>query len=229
MKQSPTSPGGGNVGDSNPDESDQVVQLDGGSLRYQVRGTGRALLYLHPAGDVHRTWPLEPLTERFRVFMPTLPGIEDEQVAPTKPGMEPTARLTHRLGEFIDRAIGERCDVIGQSSGGRLACRLALERPQAIGQLVLLSPLIGADAALPVRHGEIEALTLIVQGSTDRLLTAASVQLLRERIRRSYLVYVYEAGHDIERDQPARLHRLVESFLSRAEAFMVNWGTVTAR
>lgn len=225
MTHFPTSDSGG-ADASEPGGAVQVVHLDSGPLHYQVRGEGRALLCLHPAGDVRGTWPLERLSERFRVFVPVLSGLDG---TPTSAAIDSMPQLAHRLGEFIDRVIGERCDVVGRASGAALACWLALVRPQRIGQLVLESPSIGTDAALQARLGEVEPLTLIVHGSADRLVPAANVQSLRARIRHSYLTYVHEAAHDIGLDQPERLHRLVESFLLRAEAFMVNWSAATPR
>jgi hypothetical protein len=53
-----------------------------------------------------------------------------------------------------------------------------------------------------------------------------SVQLLKSRLPRSYLVYVWDAAHAIEVDQPERMLLLVEGFLQRSEGFMVNWGTL---
>jgi len=52
------------------------------------------------------------------------------------------------------------------------------------------------------------------------------VQLLKSRLPRSYLVYVWDAAHAIEVDQPERMLSLVEGFLQRSEGFMVNWGTL---
>lgn len=252
-------------------EAQQFVQLPSGPLRYHVRGTGRPLLYLHPAGGVRWTLPLEKFAERYQLFVPVMPGFD---ASPMHEGIDSMRGLAELAGQFVDRAIGEPCDVIGQSFGGWLACWLAVQRPPLVGQLVLECPAgfrphgtspavldaaalkralylhpeklpadgkpieteaanrgmlahyhatLGTDEALLARLGEIEALTLIVHGSADRLVPASSVQLLRARIRRSYLVYIHDAAHNIEVDQPERFHALVDSFLARAEAFMVNW------
>ncbi|HTJ28463.1 MAG TPA: alpha/beta hydrolase [Candidatus Limnocylindria bacterium] len=86
-------------------------------------------------------------------------------------------------------------------------------------------PVLGVDDALVARLGEIENLTLIVHGTEDRRIPAASSQLLRREIKHAYLVYIWDAGHAIEIDQPERLFDVVDSFLKRSEAFIVNWGT----
>ena len=78
------------------------------------------------------------------------------------------------------------------------------------------------DEALIARLGEIEALTLILMGTRDGRVPPASVQLLKTRLARAFLVYVYDAAHAIETDQPERFATLVGDFLNRGETFIVN-------
>jgi pimeloyl-ACP methyl ester carboxylesterase len=82
------------------------------------------------------------------------------------------------------------------------------------------------DAELLGKIASIDKLTLILHGTADRMIPKESVQLLKSRMPRSYLVYVWDAAHAIEVDQPERMLSLVESFLQRSEGFMVNWGTL---
>jgi len=78
------------------------------------------------------------------------------------------------------------------------------------------------DRDLAARLEDIKALTLILHGTKDGVIPIASPRLLKERIRRSHLVYVYDAAHGIDVDQPPRFTRLVGDFLARGEAFIVN-------
>ncbi|HUB95956.1 MAG TPA: alpha/beta hydrolase [Stellaceae bacterium] len=78
------------------------------------------------------------------------------------------------------------------------------------------------DRDLQGRLGDISALTLILHGTKDGLVPVASPRLLKERIRRSHLIYVHDAAHAIDVDQPARFVSLVEDFLAVGEAFIVN-------
>jgi len=43
-------------------------------------------------------------------------------------------------------------------------------------------------------------------------------------IPRAKLLYIYDAGHNIEVDQPDRFVALIRDFLFRGEAFIVNPG-----
>ncbi|HXZ54288.1 MAG TPA: alpha/beta hydrolase [Burkholderiales bacterium] len=72
----------------------------------------------------------------------------------------------------------------------------------------------------------IDKLTLILHGTADRMIPKESVQLLKSRLPHAYLVYVWDAAHAIEVDQPERMLAVLTSFLQRSEGFMVNWGTL---
>ncbi len=78
------------------------------------------------------------------------------------------------------------------------------------------------DRDLLKRLGDIKALTLILHGTKDGIIPLASPRLLKERIPRSHLAYVYDAAHALDVDQPDRWVRLVGDFLARGEAFIVN-------
>ena len=81
------------------------------------------------------------------------------------------------------------------------------------------------DEELIARLAEIDRLTLILHGTADGIVPQSSSRLLRSRIRRAFLVYVWDAGHALETDQPERVLSVTESFLARSESFIVNWGS----
>jgi pimeloyl-ACP methyl ester carboxylesterase len=81
----------------------------------------------------------------------------------------------------------------------------------------------GSDSDLLKRVGEIQHATLILHGTDDRIIGKESVQLLKSRLRRSFLVDVWDAAHNIEVDQPERMSSVVQRFLERSDAFMVNY------
>jgi pimeloyl-ACP methyl ester carboxylesterase len=247
--------------------------LSTGELSYGVVGEGRPLLFLHPAGGVRWSAFHDGLARSFKVYVPTMPGFDGTPFHESVTSMDGHAKV---VGEFVDRVIGESCDVIGHSFGGWLAAWLAVLRPDRVEHLVLEAPagfrpkgspglprdpeaLAAAlfvhpekappvvdparmlanhkalphygggardvDEALVARLGEIRAVTLILRGTADPLIPDESVHLLHRRIARSYLVYIWDASHAIEIDQPERMLRVVESFLRRSDAFIVNWET----
>ena len=84
------------------------------------------------------------------------------------------------------------------------------------------------DEELNRRLGEIKCLTLIVHGTKDVRVPVAAVRKMRRDIPHSHLVYVHDAAHSIEFDQPERVGALYEDFLARGEAFIVNTGAAPA-
>jgi pimeloyl-ACP methyl ester carboxylesterase len=82
------------------------------------------------------------------------------------------------------------------------------------------------DEDLLARVPSIDRLTLILHGTADRMIPKESVQLLKSRLPHAYLVYIWDAAHSIEVDQPERMLAVLMSFLQRSEGFMVNWGTL---
>lgn len=83
------------------------------------------------------------------------------------------------------------------------------------------------DEALNARLGEIGCLTLIVHGTKDVRVPVDAVRKMRRAIPHAHLVYVYDAAHSIEFDQPGRVGTIYEDFLRRGEAFIVNAGAKT--
>lgn len=65
--------------------------------------------------------------------------------------------------------------------------------------------------------------TLVLHGTKDGIVPPESARLLREKIPHAHLIYVYDAAHSVDTDQPERYGQVVGDFLERGEAFIVNW------
>jgi pimeloyl-ACP methyl ester carboxylesterase len=225
---------------------ERSLALSSGNLTYFQAGSGRPLLYLHPAGGVRRSKVMEGLAESCALYVPVIPGWEGTSF---HEGVNTRRALAGLAAEFMDRVIGSRCDVMGWSFGGCVALWLALERPLLVDHLVLecpaglysIEPKIkrvnrailehygaqdGKDQALLERVAAVEHTTLIIQGTEDGTTPPASARLLKSLLRRAFLVYVWQASHDLEVDQPERVLALVRDFLERSDSFMVNRGDV---
>lgn len=83
---------------------------------------------------------------------------------------------------------------------------------------------VSRDHDLIGRLPDITNLTLLLQGTLDGVLPHDTVQFLKEKLPRSYLVYIYNAGHLMDMDEPVRWTELVRDFLIRGDAFLVNQG-----
>jgi pimeloyl-ACP methyl ester carboxylesterase len=80
------------------------------------------------------------------------------------------------------------------------------------------------DAELLHRLKEIRTLTLILYGTKDGEIPPSSAQFLKSQIPKSMLIYVYDAAHAIDSDQPENFVRLVDGFFSLGETFIVARG-----
>ena len=77
------------------------------------------------------------------------------------------------------------------------------------------------DEPLISRIGEIQCGTLIIHGTKDIRVPVEAVQMLRRQIAHSQLMYIYDAAHGLDIDQPERYGEIIEDFLIRGEAFIV--------
>ncbi len=113
------------------------LQLSTGPLRYAQGGQGRPILYLHSAGGVRLTAPIQNLARSFTVHVPTLPGFDGTEVHKAVASMPALADL---VAEFMATFASTPCDVIGHSFGGWVAMWLAARHPERVDHLVLETP-----------------------------------------------------------------------------------------
>jgi pimeloyl-ACP methyl ester carboxylesterase len=245
------------------------VTLSTGPVRFASGGSGPPILYLHSAGGIRITPPIEELTRRYTVYIPTLPGFDGTAAHVNVASMPALADL---MGEFIGGQASGPCDVIGHSFGGWVAMWLAVRHPDKVDHLVLETPAgllpegkggLSSDPAVLRRQlyahperlppdekpmevvranramlghyhkgwhmdhelaqnlGKINCLTLVLAGSQDGVIPPETGQLLKTKLPHSYLVYVHDAAHNIEVDQPGFFGRVLNDFLTWGEGFLV--------
>lgn len=89
-------------------------------------------------GAAHAAAELGPLADRFRVYLPDIPGLSPRGAEYRLPLTD--AALAGWLGEVLDGLGLERADLYGISWGGFLALRTAVATPARVRRLVLLAP-----------------------------------------------------------------------------------------
>lgn len=147
------------------------------------------------------------------------------------------------LTRWIARQLPKPCDVVTLSMGSALGLRLALDYPEQVRRLVLVTPCGGLNAqrfgALDWRGAFVErrpeaprwfvddardftprlrslnAPTLVVMGAADPIAPAAIGELLLERLPSAKLEIVPNGDHDLEQEYPAFLASLIEAHLRR--------------
>ena len=91
------------------------------------------------------------------------------------------------------------------------------------------APNDAVDPVLSKRLGDVAALTLVLHGTADGVIPVESPRYLKANLPHGHLLYVYDAAHNIEIDQPERFVELVGDFLRRGETFLVNAGSELAQ
>ncbi len=130
------------------------VKLAAATVSYFSAGSGRPLLYLHPAGGFTPSKPLEALAEHWQVFAPITPGFDGTSA---EPGIASMPQLADLAASFIDKVIGKPCDVLGASFGGWEALWLAVRHGAKVDHLVLEAPAgvpAGGKGGLPADPAE---------------------------------------------------------------------------
>lgn len=120
------------------------------AINVAVGGAGPAMLLLHGFPETHLLWrEVAPvLADDFTLFCADLPGQGDSEVP--DPDGDPSPYSKRGMGRALVemmRGLGhDRFSVAGHDRGGRVAYRMALDRPDAIAALAVLDVVPIADA-----------------------------------------------------------------------------------
>jgi len=143
--------------------------LDGG------KATGEPVVLVHGFGGDKDNWTLyaRHLTPHWRVICPDLPGFGDNDRSVARDYR--VQAQAQRLCEFLDALGVDRCHLAGNSMGGFVALRFALDFPVRLASLTLLDNAGVAGAgisdlqrAITRRENPLELKTM---ADVDRLLT----------------------------------------------------------
>jgi pyruvate dehydrogenase E2 component (dihydrolipoamide acetyltransferase) len=118
------------------------VDVGGIRVRYASRGgddaSRPAVLFIHGFGGDLDNWlfNLDALAEKNRVFALDLPG--HGQSTPKVPGTT-LADLAAFVGKFMDAVQLDRAHLVGHSMGGGIAAQMAVDQPQRVQSVSLIS------------------------------------------------------------------------------------------
>ena len=135
-----------------------------------------------------------------------------------------------QVSESIAAAGSQPYGLVGISDGANSALQHALQNPERVEVLVLVSPTDvrptdgdakGDAADVEARLPDVQCPTLVVFGRDDKSVQSDAAATYRERIPNCNIAFVYAAGHDIAADRPQALTNLVSDYLERRETFIV--------
>jgi pimeloyl-ACP methyl ester carboxylesterase len=158
---------------------------------------------------------------------------------------DPQLRSLADLASVVLAALPARCDLAALSLGGALALRLAIDAPERIRRLVLVTTSGGIEmsrfgavdfrAAFRARHpdaptyllddrtdlsrelGALQAPTLLVFGDADLIAPVGAGEFLRDQLPNAKLEVIAGATHDLDEEHPDLLASLMEAHLRKTD------------
>ena len=134
-----------------------TVDLGGGTLEYEVAGSGPSVVFLHPGLWDRRTWDdqFEVFAREYRVLRYDARGYG--RSSRPVPGV-PYSHVEDLVAVMDATDVG-RAALIGCSMGGGTALEATLEHPQRISALVLVAPGVPGFESSPeedAAYGDLE-------------------------------------------------------------------------
>jgi haloacetate dehalogenase len=196
----------------------------------RVGGSGPPVLLLHGFPESHLMWrEIAPLlAKRFTVIAMDLPGYGDSGCPPSDSDHSTYSKraMAAAVAEAMGRLRFDRFAVVGHDRGGRVAYRLALDRPEGVEALVVLDivPIAEAwdraDAEFALNFWPF---SLLAQDPPlpERLISAAPDAVVEDALTnwgsdpRVFGAEVYEKYAAVLRD-PAHVHAICEEYRAAA-------------
>jgi pimeloyl-ACP methyl ester carboxylesterase len=102
--------------------------------------------------------------------------------------------------------------------------RLPMDQASVAKEMALVQRMKGTsrDMALEEKLGEVQAQTLVVFGTADKVVQPAMGRMFRERMPNCHYVLVYDAGHAVAAERPEALTNTITDFLDMRETFIVS-------
>jgi pimeloyl-ACP methyl ester carboxylesterase len=120
----------------------QSFEATTATIAYRERGTGPPFLLLHGGGPGASGWSnfrnnLADFQDAFRVILPDMPGFGDSELTDDG-GRSYLVEASTAIAELIAGLGLGRVALLGNSLGGAVATRLAIDHPDLVDRLVLM-------------------------------------------------------------------------------------------
>ncbi|MEU9880931.1 alpha/beta fold hydrolase [Streptomyces phaeochromogenes] len=117
--------------------SSRTIQVKKRRTEVLAAGQQEPLVLLHGGGIVEGFDCFAPLTERFAVTAPLMPGYGATELDPPVTGRD---QVTENLRDVLDELGIERTVLVGHSLGGWRAAAFAARFPERVSELILAAP-----------------------------------------------------------------------------------------
>jgi len=218
--------------------NEKVERILGLRVALFDEGDGRPLVLLHGGGS-KLDWRanVEPLSQRFRVVAPDLPGFGRSE----KPERDYTLAFYDQfLEQLVQGMGGARIALVGHSMGGLLAARFAAAHPDTVERLILVAPMgFGPEIHPAIRLMQVPVIGALLGrpslSGTRRLLHTliAKRELITEDLVRETLELQSQPGAarafasifgKLVRPVRGVVARMPETMASLGPLTMVIWG-----
>src|SRR5437773_6718662 len=170
-------------------ESSAAIQVDRAKIVYRRLGNGRPLLVLNGFAATSGDW--DPLFVDGLASSNELILLDNRGMGSSTDGGKPfdIARLAHDAAHVIETLGFERISILGWSMGGFIAQTLALQHPNRVNKLILLSTDSGgayADLASPDVWSQLVDMSGTPREQARRLLFLLFPSDLAESVYRQF-------------------------------------------
>jgi len=138
-----------------PHRSESLIPVGRREVFVTEAGSGTPVVLLHgggagASGASNYAKNIDALAEHFRVIVPDMPGYGRSTKDIDQD--DPFGDLATAIRGLLDALDIDRAHLVGNSYGGAAALRLAMDRPDRVGRLILMGPGgIGTTRALPTK------------------------------------------------------------------------------
>jgi pimeloyl-ACP methyl ester carboxylesterase len=181
-------------------------------IHYNEVGTGPVIICIHGAGPGASSWSnfshnVEAFAKEHRVLLVDMP--EYGKSAMIHIGFPKLTNLAKIMRDFMDALNIERADVVGNSFGGQVALKMAIDYPERVGHIVMIG-------SAPVIHSlfspmPVEGVKLIGSYYRD---TGPSL----EKMRKVLTTLVYDASRITDEVVQARYEASIDPEMVRVHS-----------
>ena len=181
----------------------RFVEVDGVRIHYHEAGEGPTAILLHGGGPGASGWSnfhgnIDAFSKNFRTVIVDMPGFgeSDKPISEEKLG----AFNARYLVPMMDKLGIDKAHFVGNSMGGHVALKIAIDQPDRVDRMVLMAPalLVAFIAPNPTEGAKILRTYYHAPGPS------------RERMRQFLSTLVYDQSHLDEDIVEKRYQRSIE-------------------
>jgi pimeloyl-ACP methyl ester carboxylesterase len=200
----------------------KTIELGEYRVNYAVEGKGPFMLMLHGA-DKREDWtvwtPLMELSKEYTLVIPDLIGFGRSSKPAETPAYGEQARVLH---EMMDKLSIPKAVLVGTSWGGQVALEFAINWPDRVDSMVLISSTY--DKSQLLRLGKARRPSLIIWAEDDLVAQVKAGYALRDAIKTAKIQVLdpvaknphfdFTIAHKLERYRKDIILSMIRDFLS---------------